>query len=294
MNKIRLCVMLASTVVLGSAGVLSMAQPPGGQGRGQGRGQGGGQGGGFGRRGGGPLTVASVPVEALAKPLSLTADQKTKITGIQAKYREDMRALFPQGGRGGPGGGRPGGGPGANARPGGAPGGPGGGAPVGGVRPGGGRGFGGMDPAVMEKIRGLSQTATASIEGVLKSSQKAKLPGLLKEFQALREARIPLEVASDLKLTPDQAKRIEAVSDEQQKKMQAMFQGAARGGDRNAMRASFQAMRQENQQKIDAILTADQKAAIKKYEDAHPRPGRGGGGPGGGRGGRGGGAPGIS
>src|SRR5262249_13568680 len=105
------------------------------------------------------------------------------------------------------------------------------------------------------------------------------LPGVMKEFQALRGARIPLEVSADLKLTPDQVKKIEAVSDEQQKKMQAAFQGG--GGDRNA----FRAMREETQQKVDAILTADQKAAVKKYEDAHTRQGRGGGGRGGRRGG---------
>lgn len=140
----------------------------------------------------------------------------------------------------------------------------------------------------MEKVRGLNEKANSSIEAALTSSQKSKVPGLMKEFQALRGARIPLEVAADLKLTPDQIKRIEAVSEEQSKKMRDAFQGAGQGGDRQAMMERFRTMRQENQQKVDAILTADQKAAVKKYEDAHPRPQRGGGG----RGGRGGGGTG--
>ncbi len=293
MQMTQFGVLCWSAALIVTMSLPAVAQQPGAPGGGQGRGQGrgGGQRGGFGGRGGGQLTLANVPVEALAKSLGLSADQKTKIEAIQTKHREETRALFPRGGRGGPGGG---GGPGGTgARPGGpgGPGAPGGAAPGGapGARPGGpgGPGGPGADPAFaanMEKLRGMNAKATASIEAVLTAPQKTKVPGLVKEFQALRGARIPLEVAADLKLTPDQIKRIEAVSDEQRKKMQAAFQGAGQGGDRTAMREKFQAMRTENQQKIEAILTADQKAAVKKYEDAHPRPQRGGGGRGGGGG----------
>jgi hypothetical protein len=139
-----------------------------------------------------------------------------------------------------------------------------------------------MDPAIFEKLRGMNQKATADIEAVLNSSQKAKLPGVMKEFQALGSARIPFGVVPELKLTADQGKRLQAVGDEQEKKRQALVGGT----DRNA----FRALREETQQKVEAILTADQKATVKKYEDAHPRPGRGGGG----RGGRAGGAGTIS
>lgn len=242
----RLRTAFASTVLIAALGLPVMAQQPGQPGGGQGRqGRGGfGQRGGFGRQ----VTVANVPVEALAKSLSLSANQKTQIEAIQTKHREETRALFPQGG------GRGGGG-------------------------------GGADPnafqANMEKIRGMNEQATKDIEAVLNSGQKAKLPGLMKEFTALRGARIPFEVATELKLSPDQLKRIEAVSAEQQKAMRDAFQNAGQGGDRRAMMEKFRAMRQENQQKIEAILTADQKAAIKKYEDAHPRPQRGGRGGGG-------------
>jgi Spy/CpxP family protein refolding chaperone len=302
MQKTRFELICSTAALVVAMSLPAVAQQPGAPGGGQGRGQGRGSGqrGGYGGRGGGQLTLANVPVEALAKSLSLTGEQKTKIEAIQTKHREEMRAMFPQGGRGGFGG--PGGGA-AGARPGGpgAPGGSGGGAPGAGAgaRPGGpggpsgpggggGRGFG-ADPALMEKIRAASTKTTASIEAVLNSAQRVKVPGLVKEFQALRGARIPLEVAADLKLTPDQIKKIEAVSDDQRKKMLEVFQGGGPGGDRNAMAEKFRAMRTENQQKIEAILTADQKAAVKKYEDAHPRPQRGGG-----RGGRGGGGGQIS
>jgi Spy/CpxP family protein refolding chaperone len=51
-----------------------------------------------GRRGGrmgGRVSVATVPVAALASALNLTADQKTKITAIQSKYQAESKALRP-------------------------------------------------------------------------------------------------------------------------------------------------------------------------------------------------------
>ena len=52
-----------------------------------------------GRRGqrgqGRQVTVAMVPVSALATELNLTADQKTKLTDIQTKYQDAAKALRP-------------------------------------------------------------------------------------------------------------------------------------------------------------------------------------------------------
>src|SRR5262249_12006153 len=61
-------------------------------------GQGGGQGGGrrFGRQGGRGMGLAMIPVAALDAELKLSADQKTKITAIHAKFEADTKDLRPQ------------------------------------------------------------------------------------------------------------------------------------------------------------------------------------------------------
>lgn len=277
MRRNRIGAVLGSAVLATvlCAGVL--AQQPGAPGGGRGgQGRGGGQGGfgqgrGFGR--GGQPTVVNVPVAALEKPLSLNADQVKKIGDIQTKHREGMRTMFP---RGGPGGGRRGGGaPGQPGQPGGAP--PG--------QPGGGA----QDiQAMMAKMTAANDKAAKDIDAILTSSQKAKLPAVLKEMQAARGAQIPVEIVGDLKLTADQVKKLEAISAESQTKMREMFSGGARGapgqpgqpggGDRQQMFQKFQEMRQATHQKTLGVLTPAQQAILKKYEDAHPRPQRGAGG----------------
>src|SRR5437016_7587999 len=171
----------AITLLSAAVCISAAAQQPGPPGGGRQGGRGGGFGGGM--RGGRQVSVANVPVEALEKPLSLSADQKTRITAIQTKAREEMRGMFPQGGPGG----------GGFRRGGGQPGGPPAGGPPAGAPPPGGR-PGGDFQAIMQKITDLNTKTQHEIEGVLNASQKAKLPGLIREFQAARGAGIPLEV----------------------------------------------------------------------------------------------------
>jgi Spy/CpxP family protein refolding chaperone len=142
--------------------------------------------------------------------------------------------------------------------------------------------------AMMEKMRTASEKTGKEIEGVLTSAQKAKLPGVLKQLDTVRGAGIPMGAAPDLNLTPDQLNKLEALSKDRQKQMESLRGAGGQGGGGDMMQR-FQQMRAENQKKVDAILTAPQKAALKKYEDAHPRRGFGGGGGagfGGGGGGR--------
>src|SRR5258708_6523377 len=89
MQMTQFGVLCWSAALIVTMSLPAVAQQPGAPGGGQGRGQGrgGGQRGGFGGRGGGQLTLANVPVEALAKSLGLSADQKTKIEAIQTKHR---------------------------------------------------------------------------------------------------------------------------------------------------------------------------------------------------------------
>ncbi len=68
------------------------------------------------------------------------------------------------------------------------------------------------------------------------------------------------QMKTDLKLTDDQAAKITAVYEAQTKSMDSLRNA---GGDRSAMRPMMQA----SNDKIKAILTADQQAAWQKMMD---------------------------
>ncbi len=119
------------------------------------------------------------------------------------------------------------------------------------------------DPSNFQKMRDLSQQANQSMEAVLTDDQKAKLPETLRHFSSLRSVGIPLEVYADLKLTDDQKKQIGDISRDATTKMQALAPEDRRTQGRQ--------IRQEVREKTLALLTADQKAIIEKYNREHPR-----------------------
>ena len=116
------------------------------------------------------------------------------------------------------------------------------------------------DPASRDKRRELNQKGVAHIEAILTTEQKDKLKTAMAEMTTLRSVGIPMALAGQLKLTDDQKKKIADVSKEIREKMQNGGQGADR-----------RALMQEGRTKVEAILTADQKAAIEKYNKEHPR-----------------------
>jgi protein CpxP len=166
-----------------------------------------GQGRGQGRRGG-RISLATLPVATLDTALKLTADQKTKVTAIQEKYRTDSQALRPAQG----------------AQP---------------------------DPANAQKLRELTMKTNTEIEAILSKDQNEKFKEIVKELTGITRAGIPAALALELDLTADQKAKIEAIAKETQTKVQS-------GGDRRA------AM-EEARTKIDAILTAEQKAKRDKF-----------------------------
>src|SRR5436190_23970262 len=90
MNRFKTGLVLALSALFCCACELAVAQKPGGPGGAQGRPV---QPGGGADLGAGPqLTIATVPIDALVKPLSLTADQAAKIGALQKKHRDEMRA----------------------------------------------------------------------------------------------------------------------------------------------------------------------------------------------------------
>lgn len=224
--------------------------PPGGPGGRGGQGSFGGPGG-FGRgQFGGTPSAANTPVSVLESGLKLTADQKTKIQQLQQQMQQQMRELFPRPGAGGP-----------------------------------------PDPETMQanitKMRGLDQKVSTQIEALLTADQKAKLPGLLKDIEALRGTGIPMEVYKDLKLTADQKAKLAAISKKSQQTMQSAIEQARNSGDFGSVReAMMNARRQTEEQAMD-VLSDDQRKIVTQYKEEHPQQGPGGfGGPGGGPGGR--------
>ena len=224
---------------------------------------------------GGPrqAAVVDVPLAMLETGLSLTADQKTKITAIQQQFQKQRQTMRP--GPGGPGGQGGPGGPGGPNGPDGGPGGPGGGQGPGGPDggPGGPGGQGGPGGGQMDKMRDLQQQTSKKIEALLTTSQKQMLPALLKECDALRATGIPAETYSDLKLTADQKTKIAAIAQKAQQTMRQNMEKARQGGgDFEAMRETMQQSRQQSQKEAMNALSTEQRQTVDKYVKAHPRP----------------------
>jgi Spy/CpxP family protein refolding chaperone len=80
----------------------------------------------------------------------------------------------------------------------------------------------------------------------------------------------PKERVKDLKtklnLTDDQAKKIEQIFTEDQKKMQAMFEKREEGGFEQ-MKKAMDAINEKSDAAINKILTAEQKTKYKKIVD---------------------------
>jgi Spy/CpxP family protein refolding chaperone len=78
------------------------------------------------------------------------------------------------------------------------------------------------------------------------------------------------KVAAKLSLTEDQKKKLEAAATANREAMQQAFQGGNRdqNQDREKMREKFQELRKAADEKVLAVLTADQKAAFEKMKGA--------------------------
>ncbi len=251
------------TTLVGATAVLSLVAFAQGSALAQRGNGGGGFGGGFGgQRGGGMMQMglSSLPVGVLVKGLKLSDDQKTKVDDVQKKIREAQRAAFGGGNN-----------------------------PFGGGAGGGNR----LDPAqlqeMMAKMQEERKKNDAQVEAVLTDDQKKALPAFLKDVQTFQTAQLPLALIGDLKLTEDQKTKMAAVVKQVQTISQEKRQEAMDNQDFQALREIMTQTQTALKDKTRALLTADQKAMVEKYEKENPNQGFGGFG---GRGGRGG-APGA-
>ena len=189
-------------------------------------------------RGPRPSSLADTPLAALAAGLKLTAAQKSKITTIQSTYREQRQHWMPRPGDGPP-------------------------PPREAMR------------GMMDKMRGLDQATNTEIKAVLTDTQKAALPTLLKTFDDLRFAGIPLETYGALNLRAAQKAQIASFVQAGQQSLRTTMDHARQSGDFGAIREAMQTSRDQVRQKTDSVLTPTQKTLIAHYKASHPRPDRG-------------------
>ncbi|WP_395141675.1 Spy/CpxP family protein refolding chaperone [Armatimonas sp.] len=208
-KTMRVAAVLAAFTMM-SVSAFAQGGGAGGGRQGGAGGQGGGrQGGGFGGMFGGQreVTVASIPSALLAKTLSLTGDQATKIKGMQDKLDEQRKAM--RAGFGGAGGA-------------------------------GGAGGGGFDreamQAMMEQMRAKQEQltndeakASKAIEAMLTPEQSAALKAAMPGFKAASAFGL-LPYMGDLNLSKEQLAVLEKAAKERAAGMQ---QGGRRGGGGN-------------------------------------------------------------
>lgn len=114
------------------------------------------------------------------------------------------------------------------------------------------------NPENREKLAALNKQATTDIEAVLTQEQKDRFKALALEIRMYRAAGLPVALIPELKLTAEQKTKIADIE------KAAAPQPGAQPADRRAAR-------QKEREDILAVLTPEQKAALDKYEQAHPR-----------------------
>lgn len=242
------------------------AQPGGRQG-----GRQGGFGGGFGGQGQGAGLLALLRIEAVQKELGLSEDQIASIR----KVGEELRPARGEGRPGGRGEGRPGRGEG---RPGGE------GQPRR-------RGRGNDSPdarangserffvqqegqpgrrqiseedraRMREEAEARAKKEREEVAKILKPEQLKRLDEIRIQQAGVGALNFP-DVAEKLKISDEQKEKMGKVREESQAQMRELFTGA-RDGDREAARAKMTEMRTQTEEKVLAVLNADQK---KQFED---------------------------
>jgi hypothetical protein len=123
---------------------------------------------------------------------------------------------------------------------------------------------GGQDLSPEERAaRRAEQRAkeTEALKKILNEDQMKRLKQLTLQRAGL-SALGETPVQEELKLTSDQKSKVDAVLQEQRAAMREAFQDGG-GGDPQAARAKMEEMRKKSNEKLEAILTADQKTQWK-------------------------------
>ena len=191
-------------------------------------------------------TAANVPAKILAVGLGLSSDQTTRIEAVQKEFQDQMHSLMPP----------------PPPMPGQRDSQAGDGPPPGPPQP---------DPAVMDEVKSLDEAASDKVKAVLTSGQKKALPSFLTELDSLGKVGIPPMAFADLNLTSSQVQQIEAISADQDAQVKAAIDSAKSSGDYSQLRTTMRSIHDNAREKVKALLTSQQIAAIQNM-----RPPRGG------------------
>jgi hypothetical protein len=101
---------------------------------------------------------------------------------------------------------------------------------------------------------------TEELKKILNEDQMKRLKQLQLQRQGMA-ALAETEVQSELKLTADQKSKVEAALQEQRQAMRDAFQDG--GGDPQAARAKMEELRKKTNEKLEALLTEEQKSQWK-------------------------------
>jgi hypothetical protein len=111
----------------------------------------------------------------------------------------------------------------------------------------------------------INKETTAAVSGILKPEQTKRLKQIQLQTQGTQAFSSP-EVQQALNLTTEQKEKIKTISDDTQKEMRELRGGGGGGG-----RANFEkiaALRKEANDKVQAVLTDEQKAKWKELTGA--------------------------
>ncbi|HEY4310373.1 MAG TPA: hypothetical protein VGN12_13055 [Pirellulales bacterium] len=124
----------------------------------------------------------------------------------------------------------------------------------------------------MQELRGEIEKKVkelrAKVDTTLDASQKDRLKQLVLQRRGVLQSLQDAEVATSLKLTDEQKKKVETLVAESRPGRGQGGAAAAGDGDRAAMRERFAAMQKERNEKALGILTAEQKSEFEKLQGA--------------------------
>ncbi|MCX6358418.1 MAG: hypothetical protein NT029_01325 [Armatimonadetes bacterium] len=120
-----------------------------------------------------------------------------------------------------------------------------------------------VDPTVRQKRTELQRTTAAAIEALLTPDQLKKLKAAVPEIVVARSAGLPLAVLIDLKITAEQRKQIADIVKGVTDQLQSM--------PADERKAKSKELQREGRTKVEALLTAEQKAVIVKFQKSRKR-----------------------
>ncbi len=121
-----------------------------------------------------------------------------------------------------------------------------------------------MTPEDRAKITETNRKASDDIKAVLTKEQADAVEAALPMLNLVRTSRaFPLDVIPDLKLTPDQIKKLETLATDTNEKSRAI--------PREERQTKMREINAEAKTQIEAMLTDTQKDIIKAHPNANPR-----------------------